>query len=137
MAYIYGLSKEQGDEIKAKFTYRPENFIPAHQLRTMRESDEHEPFFKDIEKYVMQMPIYREDSHRNADGSHKAYLKYFGRSGRYYIYNRDCSDEQIETFGSIPGQIREMGMIRLSDLFIADPWLEMDLYFEPGDVETD
>lgn len=141
--YTHGLSKTEGDEIKNKFTYSHGNFFPPRQLRLInelaRDREEggyYKQWLKDVEKRVMSMPIAREESEHP-----KAYLKYFDSPSnkRWYIMNRDCSDEQIQSFGSMPDMDgysedgRWLGYISLPELFMVYPNLEMDAFFEPGD----
>lgn len=147
--YTHGLSKTEGENIKNKFTYTHANFFPPNQLRLINDLTRSEEggHFKQwlvgTEKRVMSMPIAREESHQH-EGKPKAYLKYFDSPSnqRWYIMNRDCTDEQIQSFGSMPDMDgysedgRWLDYINLPELFNIYPNLEMDAYFEPGDPIT-
>lgn len=148
--YTHGLNKTEGEDIKNKFTYSHANFFPPMQLRLVyeltrdkEEGDYYKQWLENVEKQVMSMPIAREESHEH-EGKPKAYLKYFDipTNQRWYIFNRDCSDEQIQCFGSMPdadGYMKDgrwLGYINLPELFTVFPNLQMDASFQPGDPIT-
>jgi hypothetical protein len=145
--YTHGLSKTEGEDIKDSFTYSHVNFFPPQQLRFIyeltrdkEEGDHYRQWLENVENRVMSMPIAREESHEH-EGKPKAYIKYFDLSTnrRWYIFNRDCSDEQIQCFGSMPdtdGYMEDgrwLGYINLPHLFMAYPYLQMDQHYEPGE----
>lgn len=144
MSYTHGLDQRTGDLIKNKFTYKVENFIPPGQLKLINsytrgeEGSYYKDFLDKLEKVVGEMPIAREESHTTDTGEHKAYLKYFDTPSnqRWYVFNRDCTDEQIQAFGSHPddmGAGRWLDYMNLTGLFRAYPFMQIDMHFKPGD----